>query len=151
MEEIRMIYTSIEALPRKEKNSTYCFLAGSIDFDSSHSWREKVKKELKGTIRFFDPTRIEHNDFTDAQMKEHIEWELDALKLSDRILLNLLPESKSPISLVELGLYVQSDKLIVVCPKSFYKRRYIETICNKYDTVLFDNLDEAIEYIKTPD
>ena len=146
-----MIFTSKDILPLKEKNKSYYFLAGSMDFNSGDSWREKVVNELKESVCIFDPTRIEHNDFSDAQMKEHIEWELDALALSDRILLNLLPSSKSPISLVELGLYVESAKLIVVCPESFYQRRYIETICNKYDTVLFDNLDEGIEYIKTPD
>jgi hypothetical protein len=59
-----------------------------------------------------------------------------------------LPDSKSPISLVELGLYVQSSKLIVVCPKTFYQRRYIETLCNKYKTVLFDSLDEALNELK---
>ncbi|WP_452600169.1 nucleoside 2-deoxyribosyltransferase domain-containing protein, partial [Pontimicrobium sp. MEBiC01747] len=69
------------------------------------NWREKVIREMGSQVHFFEPTRIEHNKFNDFQMKEHIEWELNALNLSDKILLNFLPDAKSPISLVELGWY----------------------------------------------
>ena len=85
-----MIYTSKIKLPLKEQGKDYYFLAGSIDYHLSGNWREKVIKKMEHLAHFFDPTRIEHNEFNDFQMKEHIEWELNALKLSDKIILNFL-------------------------------------------------------------
>ena len=141
-----MVYTSKNKLPQNKENKDYCFLAGSIDF-SYNNWREIVMEEMKGFIHFFDPTRIDHNELNNSQMEEHIDWELNAMNLSDTILLNFLPDFKSPISLVELGLYVKSNKLIVVCPAQFYQKRYVKVLCEKYDTPFFDNLDKAIKYL----
>lgn len=77
-------------------------------------------------------------------MKLHIQWELDTLSKADIILLNFLSDSKSPISLVELGLYVASNKLIIICPKEFYKSKYVYTLCEKYNTPIFDNINKAL-------
>ncbi|WP_055447706.1 nucleoside 2-deoxyribosyltransferase domain-containing protein [Lacinutrix mariniflava] len=143
-----MIYTSKNILPLKEERKKYYFLAGSMDFNESNSWRQKIMQEMKHLVHFLDATRIEHNDFSDSQMKEHIEWELDALIISDKIILNFKEDSKSPISILELGMYVKSSKLVVVCPNKFYQRRYINVLCNKYNTPFFDSFDEAIEYLK---
>jgi hypothetical protein len=76
-----------------------------------------------------------------------ISGELEALELADMIILNFLPEAKSPISLVELGLYMKSSKLIVVCPKEFYQYRYVSTICDKYNTPIYHNLKEVFKYV----
>ena len=70
-------------------------------------------------------------------MKRQINWELDAMHIADQILLNFLPESLAPISLIELGLLVKTKKLIVVCPKEFYKSSYVFTLCEKYKTPVF--------------
>ena len=55
-------------------------------------------------VHFIDPTISNHDELDDIQMKNHINWELDALNLADKVFLNLLPDSKSPISLIELGI-----------------------------------------------
>lgn len=143
-----MVYTSKNKLASKKESKDYCFLAGSIDFTLKDSWREKVIKEMGELVHFFDPTRTDHDELNDSQMKAHINWELDAMILADKILLNFLSDFKSPISLVELGLYVKSSKLIVVCPDQFYQKRYVEMLCKKYKTPFFNSLNEAIKYIK---
>lgn len=80
-------------------------------------------------------------------MKAHINWELEALYLSDKVLLNFLPNIASPISLIELGMYVKTAKLIIVCPEEFYKSRCIKTLCEKYKVPLFKTFKKAIHYI----
>lgn len=141
-----MVYTSQHTLPTT--NRKYCFLAGSIDMSEVENWRETVVGKLNGYTNFFDPTHLNHDTLNDTEMREHIRWELDALQLSDLVLLNLLPNYKSPVSLIELGVYVQSGKLVVVCPLRFYQRRYIEELCARYNTLIFSDLSRAIEYIK---
>jgi len=139
-----MIITSEQKLPEKNSSEKYVFLAGSIDNSYFGDWRKKIIKKIETKVNVFDPTNKKHNSLSNAEMKSHILWELDALAISDKILLNFLPDSKSPISLVELGLYVASNKLIVVCPIEFYKSSYVYTLCKKYDTPIYDTINNAL-------
>lgn len=137
-----MVYTSDKQLPKEKGN--YIFLAGSIDNRYFGNWRKKVIEKIGDTNIILDPTNKNHDKLSDEEMKLHIQWELDALVKADRILLKFLSDSKSPISLLELGLYVASNKLIVVCPKEFYQSRYVYTLCEKYNTPIFDNINNAL-------
>ncbi len=139
-----MVFTSEQQLPKKKSQYTYTFLAGSMDYKLTAQWREEVMHVLGKDTHFFDPTNKKHDTLTKKEMKNHIQWELDALLLSDSILLNFLPYALSPISLVELGLYVDSGKLIVICPKEFYKSEYVYTLCENYNTPIFENLTQAL-------
>ena len=108
-----MVFTSTEKLPNKENNKKYIFLAGSIDSNVSDNWRSQVITSNYNQNHFFDPTHKNYEYLNPVDMKAHIQWELDALAMSDKIILQFLPDALSPISLVELGLYVSSEKLIV--------------------------------------
>lgn len=136
-----MIFTSNNELPIKEKQCI--FLAGSMDFNRPDNWRKQTIHKLSN-YNFFDPTNKNHDSLNEIQMKKHIEWELDALLMADKIILNFLPNSLSPISLVELGLYMSSQKLTVICPKEFYKSKYVYTLCEKYNTPVFLKIEEAL-------
>ena len=92
---------------------------------------------------FFDPTNRNYENLKSLDMNLHIQLELDALEMSDIILRNFLPNTLYPISLVELGLYVSSNKLIVVCSKEFYKSSYVHALCEKYNTLIFNKINAA--------
>ena len=139
-----MIFTSEEELPIKSNKLQSIFLAGSMDTQLSHNWRKQVMDAYLGGYNFFDPTNSNYKKLNAFDMKLHIQWELDALAMSDKILLNFLPDALSPISLVELGLYVASNKLIVVCPKEFYKSSYVHALCEKYSTPMFNKINTAL-------
>ncbi|CAL2083375.1 nucleoside 2-deoxyribosyltransferase domain-containing protein [Tenacibaculum sp. 190524A02b] len=140
-----MIYTCNDKLPVKENNYQYYFLAGSIDYQSKTPWRKTIIEKSSKRIHFFDPTNKNHHNLSDTEMKNQIEWELNTLELSDKIILNFLGYSKSPISLVEMGLYAQSGKLIIICPPEFYQNRYMYPLASKYNIPLFKNLCEFLD------
>lgn len=52
------------------------------------------------------------------------------------------PNTKSPISLLELGLYATSNKLHVICPDGFYRKGNIEIVCDKYNIPIYENIEE---------
>ena len=135
-------------LPVAKNGKQSIFLAGSMDFNSESNWRKRVINEFNKDYNFFDPTITNHDTLTNSQMEKHIQWELAALELSDKVLLNFLSVSESPISLIELGMYVKTTKLIVVCPDKFYKSRYIKTLCATYATPFFTDVECALEYLK---
>lgn len=59
----------------------------------------------------------------------------------------ILPESKSPITLLELGLHARSGKLLVICPEKFYRYDNVRITCQKYNILMFNSIEDAIEKI----
>jgi len=87
-----MVHTSDKSLHLKEEGAKYIFLAGSMNTIGQDSWREAVVTRLGASYNYFDPTNTNHNILNDIEMRKHITWELDALKICDKIILNLLPK-----------------------------------------------------------
>ncbi|KAJ6545564.1 hypothetical protein B0H19DRAFT_1167988 [Mycena capillaripes] len=53
--------------------------------------------------------------------KEQVDWELDSQDRADFIAMFFHPYTKAPVSLLELGLYAPSGKMVVCCPEGFYR------------------------------
>ena len=51
--------------------------------------------------------------------------------------MNILANSKSPISLMEIGLFAKEGKLMVFCPKTFYRYDNVRVVCNRYNVPLY--------------
>lgn len=79
---------------------------------------------------------------------EQVEWELNALDKADYIFMYFDPNTKSPISLLELGLYASSKKLLVYCPQEFWKSGNIYMVMRKYNIIPAMSIEQAIELIK---
>ena len=58
------------------------------------------------------------------------------------------PGSKSPISLLEFGMYAKTNKLMVVCPDGFWRKGNVDIVCEKYNIKSFDSFDELVDQIK---
>jgi len=130
------------------------FLAGSIEMGKAEDWQTKIARQLveyKGVL--LNPRR-EHwgydwkQTIADKKFKEQVEWEFSGLSKSDAIIMYFAPNSKSPISLLELGLFSRAHKIICCCPKKFWRRGNVEFICQKFSIPLVDNLDELILKLK---
>jgi len=130
------------------------FLAGSIEMGKAVKWQDYTVKKLEsfeGTL--FNPRR-EHWGYSwresikNKKFREQVAWELEALEKSDYIILYFDPRSKSPISLLELGLFARSHKIFCCCPPKFWRRGNVEFICAKFKIPLDSNLDRLIGRIK---
>lgn len=85
------------------------------------------------------------------QFNEQVTWELDGLDYADIIFLVFTEESKAPITLLELGLHIK-DNPLVVCPLEFYRSGNVDIVCDRYKVDLEykfdDGLKKLIERIK---
>src|SRR6266568_603393 len=105
---------SPQAIP--ETTLPKVFLAGSIEMGIADKWQTRVIMRLKNEeVVLLNPRRTDWDatwkqDKDDPMFRQQVEWELDALGKSDHIILYLDPETKSPISLLEMGLYTKSGK-----------------------------------------
>ena len=131
-------------------DSKSVFLAGTIDNDDSYNWQEQLMTRCKDLdITFYTPRRKIWPANT-SQIEYQIKWEQEHLDSADIIIMCLLDGSKSPISLLELGLYAQSKKLIVFCNPAFYRYTNVKLTCQKYNIPLYNvNLDTMKNIIET--
>ena len=125
------------------------FLAGTIDNGNSLNWQDKTISELMKlgieNLDIYNPRREHWNQNpSKEEMQNQIVWEQEHLDKADIIAMVLLDDSKSPISLLELGLYAKSNKLIVFCTPNFYRFDNIRLTCEKYDIELVQDTQSQV-------
>lgn len=126
------------------------FLAGTIDMGSGVDWQKDVAElfeKAPGNWVLFNPRQEFWDPDRENEMDYQVNWELSHLEDADYILMNFLPGSKSPITLLELGLFARSWKLYVVCTEGFYRYDNVRITCSKYGVPVYASLTEAIEAI----
>ena len=52
---------------------------------------------------------------------------------------------KSPITLLELGEFLTSEKLIVICEEDFYRYGNVRIMCERFNVPLFNSYEEGVE------
>lgn len=140
------------------RNRVRIFLAGSIEMGKAIDWQTDFLDELKAynlyqDIVVMNPRRDDWNDswvheFENPQFYQQVNWELNALDKADIIVMYFSPGTKSPISLLELGLYASSKKLLVCCPEGFWRKGNVDIVCEKYSIPNFDTLEDLITFME---
>ena len=126
------------------------FLAGSIEIGSAEDLQRKAAETLlKNGITVLNPRRDDFDlsaeqNIEDDYFREQVEWELRALEAADAILMYFAPETKSPISLLELGLFARSGKLVVCCPEGFWRKGNVDVVCAEYGIKQVSSIYEAL-------
>ena len=137
----------------KNKKGKSIFLAGSIEMGKADNWQNYlIEKVDHSNLLFFNPRRKDWDnswkeEIENPQFNEQVNWELSALEKADLIVMYFDPNTKSPISLLEFGLFAKSGKMIVCCPKGFWKKGNIDIVCKKYAVKQVEKLDEIIDEI----
>jgi hypothetical protein len=57
--------------------------------------------------------------------------------------------TKSPISLLELGLYASSGKMIVYCPEGFWRKGNVDIVAQRYDITQVNSFNELLIALKS--
>jgi hypothetical protein len=140
---------------QSQDNYPGIFLAGSIDMGSSVDWQTEVQNKLDDCeVTFFNPRRDEWDSSweqraTNPEFNGQVNWEMDKLEEADIIFMNILPESKSPITLLELGLHANSNRLIVCCPDGFWRKGNVEIVCHRFNVPLFNDFETAVAALRS--
>lgn len=130
------------------------FLAGSIEMGNCEDWQSKVQELLKDEdVIIYNPRRENWDSSweqraSNENFAHQVNWELDRLDDADIIFMYIDPATKSPITLLELGLFADSDKIIVCCPDGFYRKGNVEIVCKRNYIPLFNDFNDAFDYLK---
>ena len=126
------------------------FLAGTIDMGNSTDWQADVKdwfSERKGRYILFNPRRSKWNGGADGEMEYQVNWELEHLEQADIIIMNILGSSKSPVTLLEMGLFARSGKLYVACESDYYRYDNVKITCDYYGVPLYNSIEELLDAV----
>lgn len=101
------------------------FLAGSIS--NARDWQTEFVRMCRGTlpdsINLINPRRDNFSMDDPTVEREQISWEYNALEHSDVIIFWFSAETVAPITLFELGCYLNTDKVIFIGIDPNYTRK----------------------------
>lgn len=129
------------------------FLAGSIEMGTAEKWQDRVCKFFEySEITILNPRRDDWDSSweqkeSNDQFREQVMWEIKGQEVADYILMYFDPNTKAPITLLELGLFAESEKLIVVCPDGFWRKGNVEVVCKYHEIPLYNDLDKALQVL----
>jgi len=146
------LYKAPEETPQNSR--TKIFLAGSIEMGQAKDWQSEIFETIKDfPIDVYNPRReVWDNswkqDISNPQFYEQVTWELNHIDDADIVVMYFDPTTKSPISLMELGLLCKSifsKSLFICCPDGFWRKGNVQIVCERYGIKLFDTLAEMTE------
>jgi nucleoside 2-deoxyribosyltransferase len=132
----------------------HVFLAGSIEMGAAVKWQDQVSAALtQYNVTVLNPRRDDWDSswvqsIDNAKFKEQVDWELTAMQLADTIAMYFDPETKSPITLLELGLYARTGKLIVCCPNGYWRKGNVDVVCSRYHVQQVNTIDDLIKAVE---
>ena len=133
--EVVVLYPDTENKDLDEAVYQKIFLAGTIDMGKSVDWQKATcdwfRALPEGRYLLFNPR-----------------WELEHLEKADLIIMNILASSKSPITLLEMGLFMRSGKLRVICEPGFYRYDNVRLTCARYGIPLYQNMDDFLKTMR---
>ena len=132
------------------------FLAGSIEQNKAEDWQSKVEHLLEneqGVI--LNPRRDDWDsswvqEEGDNQFTKQVVWELVAQTHCDMIIMYFDPNTTSPITLLELGLFggMYPNKLVVCCTDGFYRKGNVDVTCKWKGIKQVNSVEELVQEVK---
>jgi hypothetical protein len=138
-------------LPRRTPS---VFLAGSIEMGAAEDWQAEMERHLADLrVVLLNPRRDDWSaDWvqrrSDPRFRQQVSWELAALEAATVIAMYFAPETKAPVTLLELGLHARGGKLVVCCPDGFWRKGNVEMVCAHYRVPLVDTLTQLVEAVR---
>ena len=148
-------YKAPEKVPLKQilSPAKTIFLAGSIELGTASEWQTQVVEELSKQEKdaiIFNPRRDNwDNNISEEGFAEQVNWELDHIEQADIKAFYFDPNTKSPVTMLELGLMLARyhNQCVVCSPPGFWRRGNLEITCQRCGVKLLDNFEEFIEAI----
>jgi Nucleoside 2-deoxyribosyltransferase like len=130
------------------------FLAGSIEMGATEDWQRRVEVALGDLPVVILNPRRDHWDASWVQsihnplFREQVNWELEAQERAGVIGMYFAPATRAPVTLLELGLFARSGKLVVCCPEGFWRKGNVEVVCARYGVPLVGEFAEFVVLLR---
>jgi hypothetical protein len=134
------------------------FLAGSIEMGAAEDWQQEAIECLQHrTSIIYNPRRADWDstwkqEITDPNFNAQVNWELDMIEEADLVAFYFCAGTKSPITLMELGIAsaLKPKQTVVACPEGFWRRGNVEIVCERAGIAFYDTLEQMIDWVREP-
>lgn len=143
-----MVFTPPLNITQRDFTKKTVFLAGSIELGKAVDWQTEMGEYFESIdFNVFNPRRRDWDstwvqDYTNPSFTQQVKWELNALDVADVILMYYDPNTMSPISLLELGLFARSGKIHVICPDGYWRKGNVDIVCDECRVPMYKDLEE---------
>jgi hypothetical protein len=130
------------------------FLAGSIEMGRAEAWQARVESALADCNAIvLNPRRDDwdaswEQTISDPQFRQQVEWELSGLERASVVAFYFAPDTKAPITLLELGLLARDRRAVTCCPDGYWRKGNVEVVCARYGVPLVDDLTALIAEVR---
>jgi nucleoside 2-deoxyribosyltransferase len=132
------------------------FLAGSIEMGAAEPWQDEIAAALEGKeVVIYNPRRDDWDSSwkqdpkTGTPFYEQVNWELDHISKADIVVFYFDPKTKSPITLMELGVCLAEGKnVIVCCPDGYFRKGNVVITAGRYNKEVLNSLSSLITTLK---
>lgn len=132
------------------------FLAGSIEMGKATDWQKKAIKALRPhTSVIYNPRRDDWDSswaqrIENPQFNDQVNWELEFIDAADFVIVNIEPDTMSPVTLMELGRLTAYShyKTVVCCPKGFWRKGNVDIMCERYGIEVFEDFGDLLRHVK---
>lgn len=142
------------------KNPITIFLAGSIEGDKAERWQDKLIALLTSkfgksdyNVVILNPRRPDYDASWSPKSDQpnfcaQVNWELDCLELSNLVVFYFDKNTKSPITLLELGKLSEmdnaSERILVCCDYDFWRSGNVDIVCNRKYIPVYREMNDWI-------
>lgn len=140
-----------------ETNRLKIFLAGSIEMGKAVDWQTEIANILEyHDIDLYNPRRDdwdsswEQDPTIGTKFEEQVSWEQDRIHESDVCVFFFDGDTKSPITLLELGVALASGiPCLIMCPENFWRYGNVCVTARRYENAgLWNNKVKFFEALK---
>jgi hypothetical protein len=130
------------------------FLAGSIEMGRAEPWQGVVEEALADLpVAILNPRRDEwdaswEQSIDNPLFRGQVEWELDGLDRPTVVAVYFAPATQAPVTLLELGLFARSGKVVACCPAGYWRRGNVEVVCARFGVPLVASLPELVGAVR---
>ncbi len=126
-----------------DPNKPGIFLGGSIEMGKAEDWQSFAQAQFDlSKVNVFNP-RWDFDPTTEQSMDNpafahQVNWELYMIERADCVLMVLQKDTKSPISLMEIGIIAGANghgalnKMIISCPEGFWRKGNVDIVAQRY-------------------
>ncbi len=87
-------------------------------------------------------------ELADPQFRGQVEWELTGLEHASLVAMYLAPNTRAPISLMELGLVARHEGVVVCCPEGYWRKGNVDVVCARYGIAQVPTLDALLAAVR---
>jgi Nucleoside 2-deoxyribosyltransferase like len=130
------------------------FLAGSIEMGRAEDWQTELTRALDDLdVLVLNPRRDDwdsswRQQADDPQFRTQVEWELEAQERASLIAMYFAPSTQAPVTLLELGLFARTGKLIVCCPEGFWRKGNVDLVCRRHGIATAPSLPDLAAHVR---